>query len=284
MRRALNCGSIPRSTLPTAGTWLPCATCSIRGRFHDDAQVSSSLRQAAELYVQAARQLQVISMPQRLEHDLLDRAADYVEWYNLAPVGSSAPVPANDTLVRCSMIWESSSAYWANRSRRRLRKSSSSPVGCRTSKRKIESDLRPAFVASLLASPGPVPWNAGMLLATPLPSLAARLRLLASIDRLDRPLEPVGKGSSLDPTSAIAGPVGEHTWSALQRRADLQLRLARLAMIDCPHGQRPIENLEARASSESRPRRSANPHGRTVQASGANLARRWKIFTPCCPI
>ncbi|HEX4149076.1 MAG TPA: hypothetical protein VHY20_08815, partial [Pirellulales bacterium] len=215
------------------------------GRLRDDAHVSNSLRQAFELYVQAARQLQTIGAARRLEHDLLDRVADYVEWHNLAPVGSSAPVPASDTIERLLDELSDLVRELGNPQPASLARIEQISNRLKNLRQKIESDLRPAFVASLLAPPGPVPWNAGLLLATPRPPWAARLRLLANADRLDLPLDLSSSRSPSDRAPAAAGPLGGQAWSALKRRADLELRVARLAMIDCPHGQRLIENLAA---------------------------------------
>ncbi|HEY5313145.1 MAG TPA: hypothetical protein VIK18_11525 [Pirellulales bacterium] len=216
------------------------------GRLRDDRELSNSLRQAAELYRQAGQRLKTASAAQRLAHDLLDRAADYVRWHNLGPIGASAPVPDRLALERLLDELAALVQKLARPDAAALAEIEQIVGRLEELKDEVESDLRPAFVASLLDRPGPAAWNASLLLATPLPALPARLRLLAAVDRLDRPLEPVGGMGPLHATASLAGAAGEQLGQALERRADLQLRLARLAMIDSPHGPGPLETLEAR--------------------------------------
>lgn len=216
------------------------------GRLRDDRELSNSLLQAAEQYRQASERLKSVSKARRLEHELLDRAVDYVRWHNLGSVDSSAPVPDFVDVERLLEALAALVQKFARSDAADLPDIEQLAGRLANLQEKVESDLRPAFVASLLDRPGTASWNAGVLLATPLPTLPARLRLLAAVDRLDRPLEPVGQMGPLHAAALVASAAGEQAWQALERRAELQLRLARLAMIDCPHGQGLLDALEGR--------------------------------------
>lgn len=213
------------------------------GSLRNERQLSSSLEQAAQDYRRAARQLEIANRAWRLEHDLLDRVVDYVRWFSLAPVGSSAPAPSSESieqlldglseLVQQLRAIEPSSLERIEQLSGRLENLQA----------KIESDTQPAFVASLVDEGRPAPWDAGLLLSTPLATLPARLPLLAAAGRLDRPLQPAAGRTSTVPLSAA---IGEQNWEAIAQAADLERRLARLAMIGCPHDLQPLEEIEAR--------------------------------------
>ncbi len=191
---------------------------------------SALLRQAIDIYTQAADDAAVVGGAMQLQNDLLNRAPYYVAWFEPVVLTPSPDAPRPAELLELLSRLEALSSALDSADPARLDELRNLASQLTPLVEQVESGMGDNTIASL-ASRGPIGrvGRIEALLSTPLPSADARSSLLMALSdadgRLAKSYRPVHVPAAIEPPPVIT----PEQWRQVDARAKLELALAKLA-------------------------------------------------------
>jgi hypothetical protein len=189
------------------------------------------LRAAHDLYRQSADDVALVQAATFAVRDLLQRAPHYVAWHTNAGPTPDAYAPQHgdlaellQTLFELSVALESPDPDQLSQVRRLH-------DGLSQWRRRAERGLATDAIDRLTKPPPAAgdSWRVQMLLATPLPDAAVRLKLLGVSNGVDGLMAAAYEPAKIPPQAPRPTALSLADWQFIQRRAELELLLARLA-------------------------------------------------------
>jgi hypothetical protein len=190
----------------------------------------SLLRQAIDLYQQAADDAAVVGGALQLQNDLLNRAPYYVAWYDPIVLTPSPDTPRPAELLELFDRLAALSAALDSADPSRLDQIRNLAAELTPLLEQVESGLGEITVGALV-SRGPTGrvGRIEALLSTPLPDAEIRSRLLMALSdadtRLAKSYPPAHVPATIEPPPEIT----PQQWRQVESRAKLELTLAKLA-------------------------------------------------------
>ena len=191
---------------------------------------SGLLRQAIDLYQQAADDAAVVGGAMQLQNDLLNRAPYYIAWYDPVVLTPSPDAPRPAELLELLSRLEALSSALDSADPARLDEIRNLTSELTPLVDEVESGMGDNTIASL-ASRGPTGrvGRIEALLSTPLPSADARSSLLIALSdadgRLAKSYHPVHVPAAIEPPPEVT----PDQWRQVDARAKLEVALAKLA-------------------------------------------------------
>lgn len=192
---------------------------------------SSLLRQAIDLYQQAADDASIVAGAMQLRNDLLNRAPYYVEWYNPIVFAPSPDTPRPSDLGELLNHLSSLAAALDSADPTRLDEVHNLTAQMTPLIEQIENGLGDITVAavSTRGTPGRL-GRIESLLSTPLPNAEIRDSLLVAQSdadaRMARGFEPPLVPGAVEPPPDVT----PDQWRQVESRASLELALAKIAV------------------------------------------------------
>ena len=193
----------------------------------------SDLRQARQLYGEAATRVALIEQSSAMHNDLCIRVPYYLQWYSLCEEGFPNACPLGADLAQLVTSLRQLSEVLNDAEVADFTQFRNLQRELTAARSRLESGLRPGIahqLASLPARPGD-PWQIETILSTPLATAAIRQQLIAASTTIDGALIEIYATPDVAAEVSLTQTDAADVWPRLSLHARIELEFARLSTL-----------------------------------------------------